>query len=158
MPVNASRPAKQAGYSWICPCLTVRDIDRAIEFCEKAFGFTRENVIPGPNGKTAHGEVRYRDIAIMFGQEGAVGCTAKTPASSGVEPPMGLYVYVDSVDVLYQRATKAGATSVQAPQDMFWGDRICTLKDPDGYQWNFATNVAEFDASKMPADHQPHGQ
>ena len=37
-----------------------------------------------------------------------------------------------------------------APQDMFWGDRMCKLTDPAGHVWNFATNVADFDPSKMP--------
>ena len=33
---------------------------------------------------------------------------------------------------------------------MFWGDRIAQFSDPDGYRWMFATNVADFDASKAP--------
>jgi PhnB protein len=36
------------------------------------------------------------------------------------------------------------------PQDMFWGDRMCNLLDPDGHSWSFATNVADFDPSKVP--------
>jgi uncharacterized glyoxalase superfamily protein PhnB len=36
-----------------------------------------------------------------------------------------------------------------APQDMFYGDRVCTLVDPDGHIWYFATNVADFDPAKM---------
>ena len=43
-----------------------------------------------------------------------------------------------------------GAKAVFPPQNMFWGDRICKLTDPDGHVWNFATNVEDFDPSKVP--------
>jgi AraC family transcriptional regulator len=33
---------------------------------------------------------------------------------------------------------------------MFWGDRVFTLKDPDGHVWTFATMVGSFDPDKMP--------
>jgi len=51
---------------------------------------------------------------------------------------------------LYKRATAAGAVSKSPPQEMFWGDRVCQLTDPDGHSWTFATNVGDFDPSKAP--------
>ena len=33
---------------------------------------------------------------------------------------------------------------------MFYGDRVCTLNDPDGFTWSFATNVADFDPNNVP--------
>jgi uncharacterized glyoxalase superfamily protein PhnB len=74
----------------------------------------------------------------------------KSPATAGVRPSSLLYVYCDDVDALFKRATTAGAAVEMSPQDMFWGDRTCTLIDPDGYLWCFATNVADFDPSKAP--------
>jgi uncharacterized glyoxalase superfamily protein PhnB len=61
-----------------------------------------------------------------------------------------LYVYCDDVDALFNRAKAAGAQVVAAPSDMFYGDRVCKLKDPDGFDWYFATNVADFDPTKAP--------
>jgi PhnB protein len=29
------------------------------------------------------------------------------------------------------------------PADMFWGDRMCSLTDPDGHTWNFATHTGK---------------
>jgi uncharacterized glyoxalase superfamily protein PhnB len=52
-----------------------------------------------------------------------------------------MYVYCEDVDALCDRAWKAGAKVEVAPQDMFWGDRMCKLVDPDGHVWNFATHV-----------------
>jgi uncharacterized glyoxalase superfamily protein PhnB len=36
------------------------------------------------------------------------------------------------------------------PTDMFYGDRNCSVVDPDGHLWYFSTNVADFDPSKVP--------
>ena len=54
-----------------------------------------------------------------------------------------LYVYVDDVDATYQRALAAGATSVQAPTDQFYGDRSGGVKDPCGNLWWIATHIED---------------
>jgi uncharacterized glyoxalase superfamily protein PhnB len=132
------------------PMLTVRDADAALDFYQRAFGFEKRMAMPGPDGRTKHAEMVYRDQAIMFGPEGQPGCPARSPTTSGVPAPVGLYLYCDDVDTLCARATAAGAKTVSAPADMFWGDRMCNLTDPDGHVWCFATNVADFDPSKVP--------
>ena len=147
----SNRPPRPAGMPWLTPYLTVKDPDAALDFYQRAFGFEKRFAMPGPDGRTAHAEIGYRDAVIMFGPEcSATEKPAKSPATSGVPSPVGLFVYCDDVDALYARATKAGAKGGQPPQDMFWGDRMCMLTDPDGHVWNFATNVADFDPSKAP--------
>ena len=54
-----------------------------------------------------------------------------------------LYVYVDDADAIYQRALAAGATSVQAPVDQFYGDRSGGVKDPFGNLWWIATHIED---------------
>ena len=56
---------------------------------------------------------------------------------------MMLYVYVDDVDATYQRALAAGAASVQAPADQFYGDRSGGVKDPFGNLWWIATHIED---------------
>ncbi len=145
-----NRPARQAGMSWVVPSLVVKDADQTLDFYQRAFGFEKKMSMPGPDGRTAHAEVTYRDMVIMITPEGFPGCPTRSPATTGNPAPMSLYVYCDNVDALYERATRAGAKGMSPPQDMFWGDRMCYLIDPDGYGWAFATNVGEFDPSKMP--------
>src|SRR5262249_46804530 len=120
----------------------------ALDFYRRAFGFEKRFTMPGADGQTRHAEMSRGEVVIMFGPEG--GCPARAPASSGVPAPIGLYLYCDDVDKLFATATAAGAKVVQAPQDMFWGDRMCSLSDPDGHSWSFATNVADCDPSKFP--------
>lgn len=144
----SKRPPRQPGYPWMVPYLVVKDPDASLEFYQRAFGFEKRMAMPGPDGKVKHAEMVYRDTMIMFGPEG--GCPARTPATSGTPSPVGLYVYVEDVDALFARATAAGAKADRAPQDMFYGDRVCQLTDPDGHSWSFGTNVADFDPTKAP--------
>jgi uncharacterized glyoxalase superfamily protein PhnB len=148
----SKRPARPPGSPWLSPYLVVKDADAALDFYQRAFGFEKRLAMPGPDGRTKHAEMTWQDALIMFGPEGTGpdGCPTRTPVTSGVASPMGLYLYCNDVDALFKRATAAGAKGDAPPQDMFWGDRICKLTDLDGYSWCFATNVADFDPSKAP--------
>ena len=50
------------------------------------------------------------------------------------------YLSVNDVDAAYERAQLAGATALQAPKDMPWGDRVAHVKDPFGNSWYLATH------------------
>jgi uncharacterized glyoxalase superfamily protein PhnB len=128
---------------WLVPYLVVKDADKALDFYERAFGFARVNVVKGEDGKTTHAEMAHQEAMVMFAPEGIRGSTGKCPASLGVQSPVALYVYCDDVDALCARARQAGATVAHEPADMFWGDRMCMLTDPDGHTWNFATHLGQ---------------
>lgn len=145
----AKRPGRPVGASWLSPYLVVSDADAALDFYQRAFGFARGIIIPGPDGRTAHAEMRWQDARFAFGP-GKPG-QASSPAASGVPSPVRIEVYCEDVDDLFARATAAGATVISPPQDMFWGDRVCRLADPDGHEWSFATNVADFDPARAQA-------
>lgn len=148
----SDRPAKPPHAPRLSPYLTVRDPDAALAFYQKAFGFSvnETTLMKGPDGQILHGEMNFHDATIMLAPEGAWGGTCQAPASSGTEVPIGLYLYCDDPDAIHTRAVAAGATSACEPQDMFWGDRMCSLVDLDGYKWSFARNVGDFDPAKMP--------
>lgn len=149
MPTEDGRPD---GSNWLTPYLTVADADASLDFYERAFGFGRGLTMPDSNGRTVHASMTYQGSTIvMFAPEGAMaGSTMRTPVHSGSETPINFYVYCPDVDALTAQAREAGAAVLAEPQDMFWGDRMVQLRDPDGYYWSFATNVGEFDASKAP--------
>jgi PhnB protein len=148
---KTKRSPRMTGMAWLTSALTVRDVDKEISFCVRAFGLEKGYSMPDKTGKTVHGDLKYEDSTIvMFGREGAMDCPSKSPATSKADCPISLYVYCSDVDTLCKRAKAAGATVVSEPADMFWGDRVATFKDPEGYRWSFATNIADFDPSKMP--------
>jgi uncharacterized glyoxalase superfamily protein PhnB len=131
------------------PALTVKDADASLEFYRKAFGFEKRYSMPGPDGRTMHADIAWRDSIFMIGPEHD-SAPCKSPATSGIRPPSSIYVYCDDVDALFKQAVEAGATVETPPQNMFWGDRMCSLIDLDGYIWCFATNVAPFDPKNIP--------
>ncbi len=140
MSEKSGRPARAA---WVSPYLAVKDPLATIAFYERAFGFSSRCAMPGPDGTIMHAEMTWNDGVIMFGAERAFDGACRSPATSGVESPVSLYVYCDDVNALFARATEAGAKAALPPQDQPWGDRMCRLIDPDGYAWYFATHVGK---------------
>lgn len=128
-------------YGSITPGLAVRGGADAIAFYEKAFGAREIYRLPGPGGKVMHAELRFGDSIVMLGdEEPAMG--APSPQTLGGSTAALLF-YVPDVDAAYARAVAAGATSVQGPADMFWGDRYAQVRDPFGHRWSIATHVAD---------------
>ena len=137
--VAVADSGKRGDIPWVSSYLMVRDVVKALDFYEAAFGFERRDAHGGPDGVMTHGKAAYRDGLVMMGREGSYGGTSRAPATSGVECPITTYVYCDDVDALARQAEAAGAVVRFAPMDTFYGDRICGLADPDGYIWHFAT-------------------
>lgn len=134
--MNQCRPPQMP---WVSPYIIVANADQALDFYQKAFGFELLKKVPGPDGTTSHAEMRYQDQIIMLGKQGAHDDKVVSPKTSGQASPVLLYVYCKDVDVLFDQATTAGATVEMALNDAHWGDRMCSLRDPDGHSWCFAT-------------------
>ena len=135
------------GYHSITPFLTVRDATRAIEFYKQAFGAQERGVFMTPDGKVMHAEITIGDSIIMLGDE-FPEFGALSPESTG-GAGMGLHIYVDGVDVAFDRAVKAGAQVEMPVMDQFWGDRYGKLKDPFGHRWSIATHTKDLSVDEM---------
>jgi PhnB protein len=135
------------GYHTATPTLTVDDGARALEFYKKALGATERMRSLGPGGKIMHAEFAVGDSAIMLSDE-MPGMGNRSPKSLGGTAG-GLWLYVPDTDVVYQRAIAAGATSLSAPMDMFWGDRHARIRDPFGHEWSIATHTEDVAPEEM---------
>jgi uncharacterized glyoxalase superfamily protein PhnB len=140
-PMTTQSTCCPEGVTWVSPYITVKDVDTAITFYQKAFNFDKKEAVPGEDGTTWHAEMKYKNQLLMFGKAGAYDKKSQAPQTSKVECPMSLYLYCENVDQFYEDAIAAGAKSIIEPQDMFWGDRMCKLQCPDGYHWAFATHI-----------------
>ena len=134
-------PLNRNQYGAISTMLTVTDVQKAYDFCQKAFGFEGRGIMPGPDGKAMHAELKLRDSVLMLGPEWPAhqSVSAKTLGNT----PTTLYLLVEDVDKVTKQAASAGATVLQEPTDMFWGDRTSTVVDPDGNRWMLATHKSE---------------
>jgi PhnB protein len=142
-------PLNRNQYSAISAMLTVTDVQKAYEFCQKAFGFEGRGIMQGPDGKAMHAELKLRDSVLMLGPEWPAhqSVSAKTLGNT----PASLYLLVEDVDKVTKQAANAGATVRQEPTDMFWGDRTSLVTDPDGNKWMLATHKSEPTPAEMEA-------
>jgi len=124
----------------VTPCLTLKSTLKAIEFYKKTFGAKELEVFPSPDGNdTMHAMIQIGDSILMMGDE-RPGQDCKSAESLGVSP-ISLYIYVPNVDEVFEQALAEGATTTMPVDEMFWGDRCGTLKDPFSYSWKIATHT-----------------
>ncbi|MCW1884840.1 VOC family protein [Luteolibacter flavescens] len=133
------------GYHTVTPSLTVRDGVAALDFYAKAFGAVEVFRMPEPTGKIMHAEFNIGDSRIMLSDE--------YPHHGALAPAVGegcsFMLYVTDIDAAFEQAIAAGATVVQAPTDMFWGDRSGKVNDPFGYRWTLASHVRDVSPEEM---------
>jgi len=127
------------GYHTLTPYLTVSDAEGMLRFLQEVFGAELRERHNHPDGKLKHGELQIGDSRIMVGQ-----------ATEQFTPrPQTLYVYLADVDAAYARALGAGAKSLSAVADQFYGDRSGGFEDPAGNWWWVATRIEDLDAEEM---------
>jgi PhnB protein len=135
------------GYHTATVALTVHDAKRALEFYSKAFGAKERMRSDGPDGKIMHAEFEIGDSVIMLSDE-FPQMGNRSPKSLGGTVG-GIWLYVPDTDAMYHQAIAAGATSVMAPVDMFWGDRTSRIRDPFGHEWSISTHKEDVSPAEM---------
>ncbi len=133
---SGSKPRKEPGagpapegYRTITPFLHARGARGLITFMENAFGAKVEHVTEMAGREVAHAGVRIGDSMIELGE-----------AHDESEPmPAAIHLYVPDTDATYERALRAGAKSVSAPEDKPYGERGAFVIDPFDNQWFIAT-------------------
>ncbi|HXA06199.1 MAG TPA: VOC family protein [Bryobacteraceae bacterium] len=140
-------PLNKKQYGAVTAILAVADLKAAADFYQKAFGFAKRGIMNGPDGKAMHAELTLRGTTLMLGPEmPQMGSrSAKTVGAS----PTSLYLLTENADKVVAKAVKLGAASKGPVMDMFWGDRVGTVVDPEGYTWMVATHVAEYTPKEM---------
>jgi len=116
----------------LTPYVMTQDIEPLIAFVKHVFGAEEMHRAIGSAGGI-HCELRIGDTVLMLG--GAV------PGNPVAPRLVGLHVYVDDVDAVYQRALDAGARSLGAPADRPYGERAGFIADPAGNHWYIATRT-----------------
>ena len=126
-----------AGFHTATPCLAINGAARAIDFYKKAFGAT-EIMRFAHGDKIGHAEIQIGDSKIMLSDE-FPEMGARGPKTIGGSPT-AIYLYVDNVDAVADRAITEGANMVRPVEDKFYGDRSGTVEDPFGHIWHLATH------------------
>jgi PhnB protein len=134
----AVRPIPE-GYHSVTPYLVVPGVARLIEFLKQAFAAIETERMAGPDGTVMHAEVQIGDSRVMMGE-----------AHGEYHPmPAVLQLYVEDVDAVYERAVRAGGTSLEPPTDQFYGDRRGGVRDPSGNQWWIGTRKEDLSTDEL---------
>lgn len=113
----------------LAPYLLVKEAAGLVRFLQSALDGEVTFEVKRSNGTLAHVEVTIADSLIML---------AEVPPGRATFPAM-LHLYVTDADTSYDRAIRAGAKSIQAPEDQHDGDRRGGVLDAWGNEWWFTT-------------------
>jgi uncharacterized glyoxalase superfamily protein PhnB len=120
------------GYHAVTPVLTVQGAAMLIDFLKQAYDAKETYRLDGPNGTVMHAEVKIGN-SIVVGE-----------ATDQWKPmPATVALYVEDTDGWYQRALRAGATSVREPSNQFYGDRSAGVNDLSGNHWWIHTHIED---------------
>jgi PhnB protein len=121
------------GYHVLTPVLLVEGADALIDFMKRTFDAREHQLGRRPDGKIFHADLTIDGDHVMISE-----ASESFPAAAAA-----VNVYLPDVDAAYQRALDAGAVSIMAPVNRFYGDRIAAVKDPTGIIWSLATHVED---------------
>ncbi len=137
------------GFHTITPALTIKGANEAIEYYKKVFGAKVRRIFHGPDGKTVvHAELEIGNSRLMLSDE-FPEMHVFSPKSPGGGTSVGLYMFVDNVDEVFNKAISAGATVTMPLMDAFWGDRSGSIIDPFGHNWMLATHKKDLSDEEL---------
>ena len=115
----------------ISPVVHYRDLAGGARFLVEAFGFVQHQAHAGDGGA-----VQYVEVSL----DGApLGLGVTTEGSMFDTGPAVVYISLDDVDGMHERARGAGAEILMAPTDQDYGSRDFVARDPEGNVWCFGT-------------------
>ncbi|HEV2616831.1 MAG TPA: VOC family protein [Candidatus Acidoferrales bacterium] len=125
--------AKKHPHPSVQPYLHLHGAEKMIQFLEEAFSAKAEGVHKWPGGAIAHATVFIGDGQIEIDE--AFRANRQTQCH--------LHLYVPDTDAVYGQALRAGAASIEAPNDKPYGDRSAGVKDAWGNSWFIATHIKD---------------
>jgi uncharacterized glyoxalase superfamily protein PhnB len=120
--VTSSAPG---GYPRLIPRIFTDDPVGLVAFVQTAFEATAE-VVPG------------RPTTLQWGESVLLVSDTETRTAQTA----CLYLYVPDVDAAYERAVEHGATSIEVPQDVPYGERRAIVQDPWSNIWQVARSLS----------------
>ena len=134
-------------YPRVTPYLYIDGAKAAIDFYTSVLGAKEKMTMPGPDGRVGHAELTLGESVFMLADEyPEIG--VRGPRSVG-GTPVAIHVYVEDVDATFDRAIKAGATTLRPVENKFYGDRGGEFEDPFGHRWSIATHIEDLSPEEM---------
>ena len=115
----------------INPVVHYRDLAAGSRFLVEAFGFVQHQAHQAEDGSTQYVELSLNGAPLGLGPH--------SPGSMFDTGPSVVYISLDEVDSMHERAVAAGAEILMPPTDQDYGSRDFVAKDHEGNVWCFGT-------------------
>ena len=129
------------------PYMMFNECAKAMEFYAQAFGAREVLCMKDKDGRVQHAEMELGDSRMMMADESEPAQAFAVKHYGG--SPVSLLFYTEDTDAMYARALAAGASSLRAPADQPYGDRMAGIEDPFGYKWYIATHIKQMRVEEM---------
>lgn len=136
-----------APYGKVTPYLCIAGAAKALDFYNSAFDAKECVRIELPNGLIAHAEIMIGNSIVMLSDINEESGLTSPRALGGSS--VSLNVYVPDVNSIFVKAIETGAIKVCELQNMFYGDRSGTVRDPFGHVWVFSTRKEEITVDEL---------
>ena len=130
------------------PGIKVRDMQRSLDFYIKSLGFMTMDKLVRKNGKIAHASIGIESPVLTLSPIDSV----RTPQFKkelkenklgvGVRFHFGM-TGARKLDDYFIELKRKGIRIINEPKTEFWGERIFTVEDPDGYTLTFSEHVQD---------------
>ena len=127
--------------------LTVHTAAKASSWYQDVFGAQESSRIHLPGGKLIHVELHLGGLTLMLADE--------FPEMKSFSPKhlggtySAIYLHVDEVDAVWERALAASATVERPLADVFWGERDGQIIDPFGHRWGLTQHLRDVSIEEM---------
>ena len=127
----------------LAPSIRVTDMQKSLDFYTKTLGFQTTEKLTRRDGRIVHASVGFDSPLLMISPVEYVRTPqtkedlAKNKLGVGVEFHIGMNGS-KKLDEFFTEVKARGITVINEPKTEFWGDRIFTVKDPDGYALTFS--------------------
>lgn len=115
-------------YHGIVPYLFYDDVETAMEWYARVFGFEETSRWTNDTGKVLNAEMRVGNTELWLDGSGR--------RKDSDERPTWIGIWVDDVDAVYEHVTAAGG-ACEPPVTREFGVRMLNVNDPAGYLWGF---------------------
>ena len=123
----------------LAPVLIVDAVEPGIAFWSERLGFSKENEVPGPDGKLIFASVKKGGVEIMYQTRASVLADDPSQASTIEGHSVALFITLPSLaDLDAIEACVRGAPVVKARHDTFYGMTEIYVREPGGNVVGFA--------------------
>jgi uncharacterized glyoxalase superfamily protein PhnB len=130
----------------IAPSIRVKDMQKSLDFYTKTLGFQATDKLTRRDGRIAHVSVGFDSPLLMLSPVEYVRTPQTRENLTKNKLGIGVEFYIGmngskTIDAFFTDLKAKGVTVINEPKTEFWGDRIFTVKDPDGYALTFSEHV-----------------